>query len=114
MISLVALILVGITFAVLRAMIKAGNLTRNSAVGVRTSATLASDAAWVAGHCAAIPALTTGLAIFVLGVVAVILVARFYGDDAASVVGLVALLAGVLPVVIATFTTVKRAAESAQ
>ena len=46
MISLIALVIVAITFAALLAMIKAGNLTRNGLVGVRTSATMESDAAW--------------------------------------------------------------------
>lgn len=113
MISLIALVIAALTFAVLLAMIKAGNLTRNGLVGVRTSATMESDAAWQAGHRAAVPALSLGLMIFIVGTVAVLLTYHLYGDDMASLAGILALLAGVLPVLIATFTSVKRAAQRA-
>ncbi|MFJ3876583.1 SdpI family protein [Streptomyces sp. NPDC004126] len=42
----------------LRNQVASGALGRNSAVGIRTAATMASDGAWQAGHAAAAPMLT--------------------------------------------------------
>ncbi|NYE00217.1 hypothetical protein BJY21_001401 [Kineosphaera limosa] len=45
-----------------------GDLGRNGAVGIRTAATTASDAAWVAGHRAALPtAKITGIVGAIIG-----------------------------------------------
>lgn len=49
--------------------IKKGSLSRNSAIGLRTKATLSSDQAWKDGHVAANPYLA---AVVIVGAVAVV------------------------------------------
>ena len=41
------------------ALTKSGSIDRNAMIGIKTSATLASDSGWKAGHVAAQPALMT-------------------------------------------------------
>ncbi|MEU6056773.1 SdpI family protein [Streptomyces sp. NPDC047097] len=48
-----------------------GSIRRNSAVGIRTKATMSSDRAWAAAHAAASPMLTaTYLTAYAMGVIA--------------------------------------------
>ena len=51
---------------------RSGSLDRNALIGIRTSATLSSDAAWKAGHQAAQPALLTTAVTGVVTLVAVL------------------------------------------
>ena len=46
----IAMVVGGIALVVLGAMARAGRLTRQSVVGLRTEATMASDEAWKAAH----------------------------------------------------------------
>ena len=54
-------VIVALTAAALLqfALTKSGSIDRNAMIGIKTSATLASDSAWKAGHVAAQPALMT-------------------------------------------------------
>lgn len=49
------LLLIALLVGTLDTTVRRGALTRNTSLGIRTSATLASDAAWAAGHRAASP-----------------------------------------------------------
>ncbi|MGC2940724.1 SdpI family protein [Brevibacterium sp. FAM 24638] len=54
---LISYLIVGAVSTLLVAAIRRNRLTRNRAIGIRSRHTMASDAAWLRGHHAAIPAL---------------------------------------------------------
>ncbi|WP_144837140.1 SdpI family protein [Kocuria rosea] len=70
-----------------------GNLARNGAAGIRTRHTKASDAAWVAGHAAALPRVSTTVPIAVGTVVAAGAATVLGGSGWGVGVGMVGLLA---------------------
>lgn len=53
-----SLLLLAVVFQMMNRQVLAGELSNNGAFGIRTKATRSSDAAWQAGHLAAVP-LTT-------------------------------------------------------
>ncbi|MFV0534714.1 MAG: SdpI family protein [Cumulibacter sp.] len=66
--AMVGLLFVGVLFIVVSFAMRGPGLTRNRAVGIRTKATLASDAAWASGHKAAAPwILSAGILSTVMG-----------------------------------------------
>jgi len=66
--AVVGLFLIGALFIVFSFAMRGEGLSRNRAVGIRTKATLASDAAWQRGHNAASPwVLSAGILSVVMG-----------------------------------------------
>ncbi len=53
----VTLLLLAIVFQTMNRQVQAGDLSNNGVFGIRTKATRSSDAAWQAGHLAAVPAI---------------------------------------------------------
>lgn len=70
----------------------AGSLDRNGAVGIRTRDTRASDAAWVAGHAAALPRVRWSVPVAVCAVVAAIVLSVLGRPEWGIVAGLVGVL----------------------
>jgi hypothetical protein len=98
MIAGIAMVVGGIALVVLGAVARAGRLTRQSFVGLRTKATLASDEAWKAGNEAAAYWVVGAGAVLVAGGVLVMLTdSQATGD----VVALVATALMLLPLMIA-------------
>lgn len=86
-----------------------GHLGANGAIGIRTTATQRSEEAWVAAHRSALPLLTWGGLVVVVGAL-VILLGGFVAPDELETAGLVLLLAeGVL--VVAAAVVAHRAAS---
>lgn len=50
-----SLLVVGVVFQMMNRQVLAGDLSNNGVFGIRTKATRSSDAAWQAGHLAAVP-----------------------------------------------------------
>lgn len=71
---LIGYLLLAVVCIVLAWVIRGDRLPRNRAIGIRSALTMRSEAAWQAGHRAAIPVLTTisiiaaGFALVLLGV----------------------------------------------
>ena len=108
MIAGIALTVGGVALVVLGANARAGKLTRQSAAGLRTKATLASDGAWKAAHEAAANWVIGGGAIlFVGGVLVVLIDSETTGD----VVALIATALMLIPLLIA-FRRGQAAAQS--
>jgi uncharacterized membrane protein len=108
MIAGIALMVGGVALVVLGAIARAGKLNRQSAVGLRTKATLASDEAWKAAHEAAANwVIGAGAILFVGGVLVVLMDSEATGD----VVALVATALMLIPIVIA-FRRGQAAAQS--
>ncbi|WP_166823174.1 SdpI family protein [Brevibacterium limosum] len=59
-------LILSVISTLLIAAIRRNRLTRNRAIGIRSRHTLASDAAWLRGHRAAVPALIT-LSVIAIG-----------------------------------------------
>lgn len=98
-----SVVVLGILFMVIR-MGASGEMGRNGAVGIRTRATKRSDAAWRAGHAAALPVVRIAcLVILVLDLVCLALI--FLGPESLvtwlGVIPSVAILAAAVPIVLA-------------
>ena len=104
-----AMVLGGIALVVLGVLGRTGKLTRQSIVGLRTKATLASDEAWNAAHEAAADWVVGAGAILAVGGVLVILTDS---ETTGDVVALVATALMLIPLVIA-FRRGQAAAQSA-
>lgn len=64
------LMTLGVAIHCVKSKVASGGIQRNSAIGVRTKATMSSDSAWQAGHAAAAPMLTaTFLTAYTMGVI---------------------------------------------
>ncbi len=97
MIAGIALTVGGVALVVLGANARAGKLTRQSAVGLRTKATLASDGAWKAAHEAAANwVIVAGAILFVGGVLVVLIDSETTG----AVVALIATALMLIPLLI--------------
>ena len=97
-ITAIALIVGGIALIVLGAIARAGKLTRQSVVGLRTKATMASDEAWKAAHEASADwVIAAGAVMFVGGVLVMLTDSETTGD----VVALGATAVMLIPLVIA-------------
>ena len=73
-----------------------GAIGRNGSSGIRTRHTQASDAAWVAGHRAALPVMTRMWTVAVVGAVVAVGAQLVAGEPAGILLGLGALLVQVL------------------
>ncbi|GAA1346584.1 SdpI family protein [Falsarthrobacter nasiphocae] len=110
-VNVVGLVLVSAVFLSVAGAAKAGTLPPNGAVGIRTRATKANDAAWYAGHIAGAPVLKLGGAGgLVLAVVAaaVLIIAR------ASTPALVISLAGYAAILAAAIISAVKANAAAR
>jgi uncharacterized membrane protein len=104
----IAIMVGGIALIVFGALGRAGRLTRQSIVGLRTKVTLASDEAWRAAHEAAANwVVGAGAILFVGGLLVMLLDSETTGD----VVALIATASMLLPLVIA-FRRGQAAAQS--
>lgn len=91
-----------------------GNLERNSLIGIRTPATLQSDAAWEAGHRAAAPALRTWGWVEFIGAILVLVSALLApGSQIPVGIGLAFLFLPTLALVFTVTTKVSLAADQA-
>jgi hypothetical protein len=90
-----------------------GRLGRNGMVGTRTAATMASDAAWRAGHHAMIPFAQATAVLGGAGVVLMGLFALLWGGEAGIIAGMGAMLAQV-GLVLGSIRPVNRAARRAE
>ena len=94
----IALMLGGMALVILGAIARAGKLTRQSVVGLRTKATMASDEAWKAAHEASANwVIAAGTVMFVGGALVMLTDSETMGDVAA----LVATALVMIPIVIA-------------
>jgi uncharacterized membrane protein len=108
MIAGIAMMVGGTALVVLGAIARAGKLTRQSVVGLRTKATLASDEAWKAAHEAAANwVVGAGVVLFAGGVLVMLTDSETTGD----VVALIATALMLIPLVIA-FRRGQAAAQS--
>jgi uncharacterized membrane protein len=104
----IAMMVGGTALVVLGAIGRAGKLTRQSVVGLRTKATLASDEAWKAAHEAAAKwVIAAGAVLFAGGVVVMLTDSETTGD----VVALTATAVMLIPLVMA-YRTGQAAAQS--
>ena len=108
MIAGIAMMVGGIALIVLGALGRTGKLTRQSIVGLRTKATLASDEAWEAAHEAAANWVVGAGAILAAGGVLVMLTDS---ETTGDVVALIATALMLIPLVIA-FRRGQAAAQS--
>ncbi len=107
------LILVGTTIWRVTAAAASGRLRRNGWVGIRLGSTGASDAAWLAGHRAALSSSrTTGIVSLVIGLVMIVdgLITR---DGEGSILLWMLFVIGYGEVLIATITMAVRAHRAA-
>jgi len=96
-IAALALIAGGIALTAAAAMARAGRLSRQSWVGIRTRATLASDEAWYAAQGAGASWVMVGGVIMALGGLLTLLTES---DSAATAVALVTVAAALVPILI--------------
>ncbi|WPW33234.1 SdpI family protein [Streptomyces atratus] len=109
----VGLITLGVMIHYVKNQVANGSIQRNSAIGIRTKATMSSDSAWQAGHASAAPMLTvTFLTAYAVGAIslAIILALTLSGDKNPAVI--IVPLAGIV-VVLALLTTAALKANSA-
>lgn len=91
-----------------------GNLERNGLIGIRTPATLQSDAAWEAGHRAAAPALRSWGRVEFMGSILVLVSALLApGSQLPGIIGLIFLFLPTLALVFTVTTKVSLAADEA-
>lgn len=91
-----------------------GRLGRHGAAGIRIQATMSSDAAWTAGHRAALPwtrRIATGTALFVLAAVVLLVLGQRAAASVAALLPVVLVLVAVVPVA-RLATRAARAADS--
>ena len=93
----VALIAGGVAVTAAGAMSRAGRLSRQSWVGIRTRTTLASDRAWEAAHRAGGSWVMVGGIVMAVGGVLTVLTES---EETAAVVALVSVAAALIPILI--------------
>ncbi|MFF0170464.1 SdpI family protein [Streptomyces prasinus] len=97
------LMTLGVAIHYMKSQVASGSIQRNSAIGIRTKATMSSDRAWQAGHASAAPMLTvTSLTAYATGAISLALGLAFTLSDtknaavitvpSAGLVGVLALL----------------------
>lgn len=97
----VALITLSALIHGIRQLTSGGRVDRNSAVGIRTRATQASDSAWAAGHLAAGPwLLATALTGYAAGLLAIVLAGIAQTAGGSGVTAFIIASAGLASVVV--------------
>ena len=110
---LIGYLLFAVVCVVLVQVIRGDRLSRNRAIGIRSAQTMRSDAAWRAGHRAAIPMLT------IIGIIAIEFALALVGVESFAwpkAVGNVLAVSGwllILGLFIGVWMTANRAARSA-
>ncbi|MCX5204975.1 SdpI family protein [Streptomyces sp. NBC_00237] len=95
----VGLLTLGLLIQYMKKQVASGNIQRNSAIGIRTKATMASDAAWERGHAASAPMLTaTFLTAYAAGAISVVLGVVMMVSDSANAAVIVVPLCGLVVV----------------
>lgn len=110
---LIGYLLLAVVCVVLVLVIRGDRLPRNRAIGIRSALTLRSEAAWKAGHRAAIPMLITISIIAVGFSIALLSVEKFAWPKAVGAVLAVSGWLLILGLFVRVWTTVHRAARSA-
>lgn len=111
---LFGIVLVPTAAVLVTRMAAAGQLTRNGSAGLRTRYTKASDAAWVAGHAAALPRVSRTVPVAAVTVAATVVAALLGGDGWGVAVGMIGLIAETAVLISATgpANAAARAAEA--
>jgi uncharacterized membrane protein len=99
-IAAVALIVGGIAIVAAGAMARAGMLTRQSWIGIRTRTTMASDEAWYAAHAAGATWVMIGGVLMAAGGVVTLFTES---EDTAGIVALVTVALALVPIAIGGF-----------
>ncbi|MFI2241196.1 SdpI family protein [Streptomyces chrestomyceticus] len=105
----VGLIMLGMVIHYIKNQVASGSIRRNSAIGIRTKATMSSDSAWEAGHASASPMLTvTYLTAYAVGAVTLALsLALSLNDSRNPAVIIIPLIGTGLVLALLTAATVK-------
>jgi uncharacterized membrane protein len=113
--AVVGLLLIGALFIIFFFAMRGEGLSRNRAVGIRTKATLASDAAWQRGHNAAAPwVLSAGVLSVVMGFGALALTLASGEEGPASAVQGIYVTAAFLTVIVVILVAARVANNAAQ
>ncbi|GAA3982565.1 hypothetical protein GCM10022384_34360 [Streptomyces marokkonensis] len=116
----VGLMTLGAVIHYMKSQVASGSIQRNSAIGIRTKATMSSDHAWQAGHASAAPVLTvTFLTAYGTGAISLALGLAFRLSDTANStviivpsVGLVGILALLTAAAIRANSTARAVGDS--
>ncbi|MFE9252042.1 SdpI family protein [Streptomyces sp. NPDC007088] len=110
------LLTLGAVIHYMKSQVASGSIQRNSAIGIRTKATMSSDRAWQAGHTSAAPMLTvTFLTAYATGAVSLALGLAFTLSDTVNATVIIvpsAGLAGVLALITAAAIKANAAARA--
>ncbi|WP_143539214.1 SdpI family protein [Rothia nasimurium] len=109
----VSLLIVGGLFLIIARMGRAGTLSRNGLIGIRTKATMQSDAAWYAAHQAMAPTLRACAWGYMAGAVIVLGLALAAPTAFVIPVGLAFLILPTIAMVVVAMTRGKSAANEA-
>lgn len=92
----VGLITLGVMIHYVKNQVASGSIQRNSAIGIRTKATMSSDSAWEAGHASASPMLTvTYLTAYAVGAITLAISLALTLSDAENPVVIIVPLTGI-------------------
>lgn len=108
-----SLLLLGGLFMAIARMGAAGTLSRNGLVGVRTAATMQSDAAWYAAHRAIAPVLRICAWAQIVGAAVVLILGLMAHNSAVIPVGLAFLILPTIAMMVAAMTRGTSAANDA-
>ncbi|ORC15756.1 hypothetical protein A7979_06065 [Rothia nasimurium] len=108
-----SLLIVGGLFLIIARMGRAGTLSRNGLIGIRTKATMQSDAAWYAAHQAMAPTLRACAWGYMAGAVIVLGLALAAPTAFVIPVGLAFLILPTIAMVVVAMTRGKSAANEA-
>lgn len=108
-----SLLLLGGLFMAIARMGAAGTLSRNGLVGIRTAATMQSDAAWYAAHRAIAPVLRICAWAQIVGAAVVLILGLMAHNSAVIPVGLAFLILPTIAMMVAAMTRGTSAANDA-
>ncbi|MGW9112141.1 SdpI family protein [Microbacterium sp. NPDC055683] len=106
--------IVGVVMALLIGPSRRGDLERNGRIGIRTRHTLASDAAWDAGHRAAVPGMVGTLACCGSAILVGVVLLIAFGDRLPDLAALAVVLGGYGAVLLSGVPTVRAANRAAR